>query len=208
VNAKPYLLRKIISALTGLFLIMFLIVHLYDNFFLLLGEQAFNIKAKELLNNPFIRVVEVLLFISLLLHVIYGIYITAKNKQARNTSYKKINWQTPFYKRMMWLSGTVILLFLVVHLQSFLVPYRITGEANNLYQLVVLSFKNPFYTGFYVLAFIFLGFHLLHAWESAFQTLGFNHPVFTPIIKIIGWILALGITIGYSAIAIAAYIQL
>ncbi|NPA33549.1 MAG: succinate dehydrogenase cytochrome b subunit [Chlorobi bacterium] len=207
-NAKPYLLRKIISALTGLFLIMFLIVHLYDNFFLLLGEQAFNIKAKELLNNPFIRVVEVLLFISLLLHVIYGIYITAKNKQARNTSYKKINWQTPFYKRMMWLSGTVILLFLVVHLQSFLVPYRITGEANNLYQLVVLSFKNPFYTGFYVLAFIFLGFHLLHAWESAFQTLGFNHPVFTPIIKIIGWILALGITIGYSAIAIAAYIQL
>ncbi len=207
-SAKPYLIKKIVSALTGLFLILFLIVHLYDNVFLFLGEEAFNTKAKELLSNPFIRVVEVLLFLSLIFHVVYGIYITAKNKQARSVSYKKIDWQTPFYKRMMWLSGTVIFLFLVVHLQSFLVPYRITGEADSLYQLVVLTFKNPYYTGFYIIAFIFLGFHLLHAWESAFQTFGFNHPVFTPIIKIIGWILAIGITAGYSVIAIAAYLYL
>ena len=207
-SAKPYLVRKIISALTGLFLILFLIVHLYDNVFLFFGEQAFNAKAQELLSNPFIRVVEVLLFLSLIFHIIYGIYITAKNKQARNVGYKKIDWQTPFYKRMMWLSGTVIFIFLVVHLQTFLVPYRITGEANSLYQLVVLSFKSPWYTGFYILAFIFLGFHLLHAWESAFQTLGFNHPVFTPIIKLIGWILAIGIPLGYSIIAIGAYLYL
>ncbi len=202
-----FVVYKLSAALTGLFLILFLVFHLYGNFYLLEGPMVYNWKARELLVNPLIRVVEVLLVIAFVVHIVSGVVLTARNWSGRGERYRYVFWQTAFFKRLMWLSGAVILLFLVVHLGTFTVPYRITGEVQDLYQAVAKAFANPWYTLFYVLAFVFLGFHLAHAWESAFQTLGVFHRVWTPVLRSIGYFLAVAIPLGYIFLALYMFFK-
>jgi len=191
--------RKLIMALTGLFLILFLTGHVSGNLLLFKGDggQAFNIYAKFMTTNPAIKLLSYLTYISVIGHIVYSILLSQHNKSARPVSYStsKGSTNSAWSSRNMGVLGTIILIFLVVHLQGFwakmhwgevpMITYD--GEVyKNLFLIVSEAFKQEWLVALYVLSMIFLGFHLSHGFASAFQTLGINHKKYSPAIKAIG----------------------
>jgi succinate dehydrogenase / fumarate reductase cytochrome b subunit len=186
-------------ALTGLFLILFLTGHVSGNLLLFKGDggQAFNIYAKFMTTNPAIKLLSYLTYISVIGHIVYSILLSQHNKSARPVSYStsKGSTNSAWSSRNMGVLGTIILIFLVVHLQGFwakmhwgevpMITYE--GEVyKNLFLIVSEAFKQEWLVALYVLSMIFLGFHLSHGFASAFQTLGINHKKYSPAIKAIG----------------------
>jgi succinate dehydrogenase / fumarate reductase cytochrome b subunit len=99
-------------------------------------------------------------------------------------------------------SGTIIFIFLVIHLKSFFVNYRLGTPDDTMYQGVVKTFENPWYAWFYIFAFVLLAFHLVHAFQSAFQTLGLRHNKYTPFIKSFGVVFSILICAGFALIPV------
>jgi len=191
--------RKLIMALTGLFLILFLTGHVSGNMLLFKGDggQAFNMYAKFMTTNPAVKLLSYLTYISVLGHIIYSIALSQHNKSARPVPYSTSNGSSnsAWSSRNMGVLGTIILIFLVVHLQGFWAQMHwgevpmITYEGEkykNLFLIVSEAFKQEWLVALYVLSMIFLGFHLSHGFTSAFQTLGINHKKYSPAIKAIG----------------------
>ncbi len=201
--------RKVVMALTGLFLIVFLVEHLIGNFLLLKadGGAAFNEYSASMVHNLLIRVVEVLLFASIIIHVVDGVQLTLSARRKRRRRYAVRSGSGSWAARNMIVTGAVVLVFLVVHLYTFFVPYRIVGTERTLYDLVVAAFASPAYTAFYVVAFVFLGFHLKHAFVSSFQTLGLRHPKYDGLIEWAGRLYAVLVPLGYVVIAAAMYFK-
>lgn len=197
--------KKIIMALTGIFLVVFLIEHLIGNFLLLAGDggKAYAEYSHWAVSNPFIRIVEVFLFFGFIFHIVDGIIVTMQNKKARGAGYAINRRPSNWTSRNMILSGLVLFAFLVIHLASFFWPYRISnvGETD-LYQVAVEKFTNPLFTGFYIISFILLGMHIWHGFSSAFQTLGMRHPKYYPAIKGAGMFIAVGLPLGFAIIAL------
>lgn len=189
--------QKLIMSLTGLFLISFLVVHMAGNMQLLKldGGEAFNVYAKFMTTNPLIKTTSYLLYAGILVHVIYSIFLTKLNNNARPVKYAYENASTnsTWASRNMGLLGAVILVFLIVHMRQFWFQMKFGGnmpmveydgvEYKNLYALVVVAFSQWWYSLLYVACMIFLAFHLSHGFSSAFQTLGLNHKKYTPLIK-------------------------
>ncbi|MCE2731816.1 MAG: succinate dehydrogenase cytochrome b subunit [Flammeovirgaceae bacterium] len=191
--------RKLLMALTGLFLILFLAVHLIGNLQLLKddGGRAFNVYAEFMSTNPLIQIVSKGNFFFILLHIFISIVLTIKNRQARGTdryavtSGKSSIWSS----RNMGILGTIVLVFLVVHLKHFWaemhfgdmpkVTYDGT-EYRDIYSLVAQWFAVPWYVALYVFCMAAVGFHLWHGFASSFQTLGLNHPKYNGIINFLG----------------------
>ena len=163
-------------ALTGLFLITFLVVHLAGNLLLLRddGGEAFNAYAEFMSTNPLIRVLEILLFLGFAIHIYQGLYLALQARKTRPVSYTLHNPQknSSIFSRTMPITGIVILVFLLVHLRSFFVESRILGSPYTMYDLCKNAFENPWYSGFYVVSMALLAFHLAHGFYSGFQTLG------------------------------------
>ncbi len=168
--------RKVIMALTGLFLITFLIVHLAGNLLLLQpdGGAAFNAYAEFMSTNPLIRVLEIFLFLGFVLHIYQGLYLAlqARKSRAQNYTLQAPQANSSFFSRTMPLTGIVILVFLIVHLRSFFVEARILESPYTMYDLCKNAFENPWYSGFYVVSMVLLAFHLAHGFYSGLQTLG------------------------------------
>ncbi|MGB0840086.1 MAG: succinate dehydrogenase cytochrome b subunit [Chitinophagales bacterium] len=200
--------KKLLMSLTGLFLCLFLVIHLGGNFTLLGGADMFNEYSEGMANNPLIKVVAYVLYIAILLHTIQGILLYFKNKAARPVKYavtksNGANWSS----RNMAILGSIIFLFLGFHLSGFWyqfkfgeIPTTATG-ANNYYEVVYTAFKQAWIVGVYILSQIVLAFHLWHGFASAFQTLGFNHKKYTPIIKTIGFAYSILVPLGFAGIA-------
>lgn len=204
--------RKIIMSLTGLFLCSFLVIHLAGNLQLLRedGGQAFNIYSRFMSTNFIIRSIEVFLFLGFIFHIYDGLYLAYMNRKARggqryavNRSEENSNWSS----RNMALLGTILLVFLVIHLYNFfyvarfgvLDPVEIEGiEYKNVYTMVVSAFQLWWYVAIYVLSMVALGFHLIHGFASAFQTLGLNHKKYTPAIKAVGYGFSIIISAGFA----------
>jgi len=186
--------RKIIMAASGLFLITFLIEHLLGNLLLLDSTgKAFTEYTDFMENNVLVRATEIILFAGFIFHVIYAIVITRKNKQARPVGYamNKASENSTWFSRNMGLTGSIVFIFLVIHLKTFFIPLRFEGMADSaLYGAAVAAFLNPIYTGFYVVAMLMLALHLNHGVQSAFQTVGLRHPKYTPLIKTLGTLFA------------------
>ena len=213
--------RKLVMALTGLFLCSFLIVHLVGNFQLLAGDEGvkFNLYARFMTTFPVIKVISYGLYTGFLLHIIQGFLLIAKNKKARganNYAYSKPDANSSWASRSMGLLGTIILLFLVGHMAQFwgkmhfgempMVP--IEGEEyKDLYKVVVSAFEQIWIVALYVIAMLALGFHLWHGFQSAFQTLGLNHKKYSPFIKLFGYGFAVIIPIGYAAIPLIMFLS-
>lgn len=203
--------KKIIMAVTGLFLCSFLIVHLSGNFLLLKNDNgaAFAQYSEFMKTNPIILVMEVVLFLGFLFHIGDGIRLSLENKKARPIGYA-VNRQSEtssFFSRTMIWSGSIVLIFLVIHLKTFFVDHKVMGwlgktHEHTLFESVVSAFQNPAYTGLYVVAMVLMGFHLNHGFQSAFQTFGLNHKRYTPLIKKTGTLFAIIIP------ALLAYIPL
>ena len=189
--------RKLLVAASGLFLIIFLIGHVSGNFLLFKddGGQAFNEYTEFMTTNQLVQVVRWLTYISILLHIIVAVFIAIRNKKARQISYKEANpsANSPWTSRNMGILGTLIAVFLVIHLKNFwyemkfgdieYITYETTGTVRNLYAVVVTSFSELWYTLLYVVMMVFLGLHLAHGFRSSFQTLGWRHPKYTPIVE-------------------------
>lgn len=195
--------KKVVMGLTGLFLISFLVIHCFLNSFIFFndGGLMFNTGADFMAHNWVIRFGELVLFAGLILHMIQALILTLENRKARPVGYNVINGKanSSWYSRSMGLLGTLLLMFLIIHLMHFWVKSRFTGlpgeDANgheNLYAVMQVTFSMLWVVIVYVLAMISLAYHLLHGFQSAFQTLGLNHKKYTPLIKNIG--------IGFSII--------
>jgi succinate dehydrogenase / fumarate reductase cytochrome b subunit len=233
--------KKLIMCLTGLFLCSFLIIHLIGNFQLFKDDAglAFNEYAYFMTNFPPIKVVSYLLYLSILVHTIWAIMLTQKNKAARPISYaKKAGNGSIWSSRNMGILGTMIFIFIVVHMSNFwynyhwgttpYIEYRtdlntgvtqvkelteaeFTGhvsyvengvqiiKAKDLYKAVAFSFQQLWIVALYVAAMAALAFHLLHGFQSAFQTLGWNHSKYKPLINFLGvWVFSVLVPIGFA----------
>ena len=207
--------RKLLMAVTGLFLVGFLLEHLLSNLTLLSSDpNIFNGYAEFMKTNIFIRVAEPVLFAGFLIHMIYAGIITYKNKQARpqGYSYNNPSENSSWFSRNMGLTGFVILIFLLLHLNSFFFPHKlpnpISGEAHtDLYHDAYEKFASIPYTAFYVFAMLLLCFHLMHGFQSSFQTLGARHPKYTSLIKVTGTAFAILVPLGFALIPLIICIK-
>ncbi len=208
---KSSIAKKYLMALTGLFLVVFLIEHLYGNLLLLKpdGGAAFNEYSHNMTTNILIRIVEIVLFLGILAHVVNALRLTVENKKARPVKYAmdKPSANSSWFSRNMGLTGSIILVFIIVHLSDYFFEYRIEGLDGDetVYDEVIESFQQLWYVILYIVGFIFLGFHLNHAIQSSFQTLGINHPKYNPLIKKTGAALAFIITLGFTFIPLYIY---
>ncbi|MDH4263255.1 MAG: succinate dehydrogenase cytochrome b subunit [Spirochaetia bacterium] len=202
--------KKYLMGFTGFFLIMFLMVHLFGNMLLLKhdGGLAFNAYSKSLLTNVLIRVIEIFLFAGFILHIIFGITVSIQNKNARGKQYAvKSNITSSFFSRHMIETGSFILIFLLIHLKTFFYAHRIMDSNLTMYESVVMAFQNIYYTGFYVFIMILLSFHLMHGFQSAFQSFGLNHNKYSPLIKIIGLFYAVVVPGLFALIPFYIYME-
>ncbi len=210
--------RKIIMSLTGLFLILFLIGHVSGNLLLLKGDggEAFNVYAKFMTTNPGVKILSYLTYISIIGHVIYSIILTKYNNSARPIGYSQTapSKNSTVAARNMGILGTIILIFLMVHLQSFwyqmhwgdIPMVTIEGqEYKDLYSIVHFAFQNELMVAGYVIAMVFLAFHLSHGFASAFQTLGLNHKKYTPAIETVGKIFCIVVPALFASMPLYIY---
>ncbi len=198
--------KKFIMALAGLFLLTFLPVHLAINLYLLKDDPApFNNAAHFMATFPVIKIFEVVLFGAILIHVTWGIMLQIQNWFARPVGYVSGNRSdTSFFSRYMIWTGAVILIFFVIHLSNFYFVKLglVKGNADDFYALAHNLFKIPAYNYIYLTCFVFLGFHLHHAFSSAFQTLGLNHRIWTPVIKVVALLYSVAIPASFALISI------
>lgn len=209
--------KKVIMGLTGLFLISFLVVHCFINALIFFndGGLTFNIGAAFMAHNWLIRAGEIVLFAGLIIHVVQALLLTIENKKARPVGYAKVDGgaNSSWYSRSMGLLGTLLLMFLIIHLVHFWVKSRFTGlpgeDANgneNLYAVMQETFKITWVVILYTLSMISLAYHLLHGFQSSFQTLGLNHKNYTPLIKKTGIAFSILIPFIFALMPILMYL--
>ncbi|HYK76597.1 MAG TPA: succinate dehydrogenase cytochrome b subunit [Daejeonella sp.] len=237
--------KKLIMSLTGLFLCIFLVVHLVGNLQLFKddGGQAFNSYSYFMTHFGPIKVVSYLLYASIIVHAAYALIITTANKKARPVAYGayKGSANSPWTSRNMGILGTIILIFLVIHMKSFWAEYHwgkvpsaryevsLTNPqdvtvtpilendvahadyvdaqagtqvviAKDLYKIVTDAFKQWWYVTIYVISMVALGYHLIHGFRSAFQTLGWDNNKYVPIIRFLGvWVFGILIPAVFAA---------
>ncbi len=196
-------------ALAGLFLILFLPVHLTINFLLLKSDPVpFNRAAHFMATFPLIKIIEIVLIAAILIHIFYGIYIQIQNWIARPVGYVSGNKaETSFFSRFMIWTGSAIFTFLVLHFFNFYFIKLgfVKGDPEDFYSVAHSLFRIPAYNYIYLSCFLLLGLHLYHAFISAFQTLGLNHRIWTPVVKILALIYAIVIPAGFGIISLTIW---
>lgn len=203
--------KKYLMGLTGFFLITFLIVHASINATIFYNDAGatFNPVAHFMLHNYIVRFLEVGLFVAFILHAIQGLLLWRQNRAARKISYsmqkypKEIKW----YARLMGWLGTFILLFLVMHLYQFWGSTKhelyFNGPEVDLYQSMKEVFTNPVWFTLYMIGLASLLFHLLHGFQSAFQTFGINNRRWIGIIRGIGFFYSIVICLLFASMPLA-----
>jgi len=196
-------------ALAGLFLLTFLPLHLSINLMLLKSEPGpFNAAAHFMATFPLIKIMEVVLFGAILIHITYGIWLQIQNWLSRPVGYVSGNKsEVSFFSRFMIWTGAIILIFLILHWFNFYFIKLgiVKGNAEDFYSVAHSLFKIPAYDFIYLTCFALLGFHLFHAFYSAFQTLGLNHRLWNPVVKPIALIYAIVIPAGFAFISISLW---
>ena len=205
----PSITRKLIMGLFGLFLAIFLLVHMSINLLLVVGDEgALFMKASEFMKtNWFIKVFEYVLFFGFFVHIAIGIVLTLMNWKSRPVRYLVSNKShTSFFSKYMFHTGVIIFIFLIFHFIHFFfvkigwVDAPAAIDKHDFYSMAVQLFTNVWYSVIYIAFFIFLGFHLNHSIQSGLQTLGFNHNKYNKAVKIISTAYALIISVGFSII--------
>ena len=213
---KSSLGKKLVMGITGLFLISFLMVHCFLNSLIFMndGGETFNLGAEFMAKNWVIRAMEIVLFGGLLWHIIQAAILTRENKKARPVAYAASNpsANSKWYSRSMGLLGTILLIFLIIHLRHFWVVSRFTDEITSgretLFNEMKEVFSQLWVVVLYCLAMVSLGYHLLHGFKSAFQTLGWNHVKYNSMIEKTGVIISIVLPVLFAAMPIAIYMGL
>ncbi len=196
--------KKFVMALAGLFLLVFLPVHLIINLLLLKDDPAqFNNAAHFMATFPPVKVVEILLFLTIVVHISYGIFIQIQNWLSRPVRYAVRNKSetSAFSKFMIWTGGSV-LVFMVIHFFNFYFMKIgwVEGNPEDFYSVAHNLFAVPGYVVFYWVCFIILGLHLYHALQSAFQTLGLKNDSWTSVIRVLALIYSIVLPLGFASI--------
>ena len=207
------LTKKYIMALAGLFLMTFLVIHLAINLCLLRddGGEWFNAAAHFMGTNYIIKFFEIFLFAGILIHILMGIILQIKNWMSRPVGYKSGNKSTTsFFSKYMIYTGAVVFVFLFIHFINFYFmkmgwvekTFTMNGDEPDFYLVAKALFANSTYSVLYIVLICVLGFHLNHAFQAAFQTLGINHPVYTKCIKGFGTFYSILIVVGFNIIPV------
>ncbi len=207
--------KKQVVAVSGLLLILFLIAHLAGNLLIYRGPEAINIYSHTLHSfGLFIRLAEFGLAAIFLIHIAFTAMVVIDNKKARPIGY--IGGQ-PYKERslatrLMPYTGTILLIYVITHLFDFTLANSngpgafVNGQNLGLYGLIVNAFANPYEVLWYVVAMAAVGFHLVHAIQSVCQTFGLNHPVVTPVLKKISFVLGVLISVSFASIPIYVWL--
>jgi len=218
---KSSIAKKYWMAITGLFLCLFLVGHLGGNFQLFIpgeeGQLQFNAYAKFMTTNPVVKILSIVTFLSILLHVLDSVLLTVKNNAARPVKYafEKPNVNSSWNARNMGILGTITLAFIVMHLSNFWykmkfgsIPVDSVGN-KDLHSVVVTFFTDANYgmlfVGLYVVSMAFLAMHLYHGFQSAFLTIGLNHRRYTPVIEKVGKGFAVLVPLLFAVIPVYIY---
>ena len=211
--------QKALAALSGGFLVIFLLGHLVGNLQLFipgeLGQKQFNSYALFMTTNPAVIVLSYLTYTSIILHSILTLYLVLRSRSARSVRYQVSSGSSnsSWASRNMAFLGTMLLIFLIIHLRSFWYEMHF-GDIGldkwgnkDLYTVTVSAFQNTLYTAFYVLSMLMLSFHLSHGVSSAFQTLGLSTSKYEKIINFVGKSIAVLIPLIFASIPITLYVR-
>jgi len=209
--------KKLLMSLAGIFLLLFLLVHLGINLLVIIFDDpmVFNKAAHFMSSNILIKIFEIVLFGAILLHIIYALFLQVQNWIARPQRYSKANFSnTSFFSKFMIHTALITLTFLVIHMADFYFKAKFGHAAeidvdgvmyHDFATEIVDKFKMLPFVIFYIAAFIFLGFHLIHGFQSAFKTLGIDNKKYTPIIVALANIYTVIIVGGFSIIPVLIY---
>ncbi|MCK5824755.1 MAG: succinate dehydrogenase cytochrome b subunit [Ichthyobacteriaceae bacterium] len=218
--------RKNLMAITGLFLAFFLIIHLLGNLTLLFGtnEEAmehFNEYSHLLGSLTIIKLVSYALYAAIITHALDALLIILKNQKAHGDKYVSFDASatSPWYSRNMGVLGSIILIFIVLHMGNFWAKYKLgigaegldqftydSGETGvNLYKLVVATFKMEWLVGVYVISMIALGYHLYHGVNAATRSIGVYHKKWMKTMETCGKIFAVVISFGFAIVPVVVY---
>jgi succinate dehydrogenase / fumarate reductase cytochrome b subunit len=218
--------KKLVMALTGLFLISFLVVHVGINACIFNDlpifdptddGRMFNKAAHFMGSTVLIRIMEIGLFVFFLIHIFQGYVLTVQNRSKRKKGYAVPMGSrgSKWYSKSMTLLGTLILIFLVIHIGHFWVPSRVTQdlapvqygdmEAHDLFARMVAVFQSPWIVLLYVLGCISLAWHLLHGFQSAFRTLGVANNKYIQLAKGAGVIFSIAVPLLFAMMPISMY---
>ena len=208
--------RKVLMALSGLFLMIFLLQHLIINLLSVISADLFNQISHFMGTNPLVQfLLQPILLFGVFFHLIMGVYLDIKNKKARNIKYiskYKPNDST-WMSRNMIITGVMIMCFLGLHFYDFWIPEikdkfidGIWDDPTKYYPHLEHKFHDLWRVIIYCVSFVFLSLHLLHGFQSSFQSAGFSHNKYTPIIKMAGNIYAVLVPLGFIFIALFHYI--
>jgi succinate dehydrogenase / fumarate reductase cytochrome b subunit len=208
--------RKVAMALSGIFLVLFLTQHFSINILSVFSENLFNEVSHFMGNNPIVQfILQPILIFGVLFHFIMGFVLELQNSKSRSVKYSsyKGNANASWMSRNMIYSGVVILSFLGLHFYDFWVPemnYKyiefLPEDPNRYYEELVHKFEDLTRVILYVVSFFFLALHLSHGFSSSFQSMGFNNK-YTPVLKSIGKVYAVGIPAGFAFIAIFHFLN-
>ena len=208
--------KKVLMALSGVFLMIFLLQHLIINFLSVISVDLFNQASHFMGTNPLVQFfLQPILLFGVLFHLIMGIYLDVKNRTARNVKYiadhnsKNSTWMS----RNMIITGVMIMCFLALHFYDFWIPEIkdkfIDGkwdEPTKYYPHLEHKFHDLWRVVIYCVSFVFLSLHLLHGFQSSFQSAGLNHSKYTAIVKTAGSLYAVLVPLGFIFIALFHYI--
>ena len=206
--------KKMIVAITGVILILFVIGHLLGNLQIFLGPEWINGYSEHLRNlGPLLWAIRLFLLATVVIHIYVTIQLAIENRRARPEAYKDRQYvKADFASRHMVMSGLIVLAFIVYHLAHFTVrvidPRFGLLKADPLghydvYSMMVYGFQSYYVSGFYVLGLFLLALHLSHGSSSFFQSLGLNDKKLTPRLATGGRIFAWLLFIGYTSIPVA-----
>lgn len=209
--------RKFTMALSALFLIFFLLQHFAINFTSVVSEEVFNELSHFMGTNPLVQfALQPILMLGVTYHFVMGFILEIKNRNSREVKYamNKGEANSPWISRNMIWTGLFILFFLGFHFYDFWIPEMVykyvefsPEDPNRYYTEVLHMFENPMRVIIYSLSFVFLSLHLMHGFQSAFQSIGARHEKYTPLIKKLGNIYAIAIPAGYIFIAVFHFVN-
>ena len=215
--------KKLIMSISGLFLIVFLLLHMTVNFFSVIdtfkgtygaADGLFQIGC-DFMASPIVTVMVPVLALGFLVHIIYAIILTAGNLKARGgikryeggSKGKAESWAS----KNMLLLGVIVLGLVAFHLNHFWAEMQLKEfqgqHAANPYELLNATFQNCWMVVLYIVWFVTLGLHLCHGFWSAFQTIGWSNKIWEKRLTYIGYAFVIIIVLGFSAVAVNAYLQ-
>jgi len=206
--------RKMVVAITGVILILFVVGHLLGNLQIYLGPEWINAYSQHLRDlGPILWMIRAFLLASVILHIYFTILLAIENRRARPEAYRDRNYvKASWASRHMVVSGLVVFAFIIFHLLHFTArkfnpqfPLLKLDPLNryDVYSMMVYGFQNVYVSAFYVVGLFLLTLHLTHGSSSFFQSLGLNNQRLTPKLAVAGRIFAWLLFIGYVSIPIA-----